>query len=190
MLSVRRPVPSLKTDDGTILTSNREKAENFNKTFQSVFTPDNGTPINVAPKTNVKMKDVSVTNKQILDAIKQLQPKTSMSPDGIPAFVLKKTGHSIVNFLRKFFQLTLLTGQLPSQWKSAIVIPVHKKAAKDKAENYRPVSLTSPICRLLEYIIKEEILNHVFAQKLISRHQQGFLPKRGTATQLLQTFNA
>ena len=190
MLRVRRPIPSIKTDDGEILTDNFDKAEYFNRTFQSVFTEDDGISINVNAKTDVLMDDINVTDTQVLNALKQLEPKTSMSPDGIPAIVLKNTGHSIVNFLRKFFQLTLSTGNVPKQWKIASVIPVHKRGAKDKATNHRPVSLTSPTCRLLEYIIKEDILEHLFSHNLISSRQQGFLPKRGTSTQLLQTLNA
>ena len=62
MLRVRRPIPSIKTDDGEILTDNFDKAEYFNRTFQSVFTEDDGISINVNAKTDVLMDDINVTD--------------------------------------------------------------------------------------------------------------------------------
>ena len=78
---------------------------------------------------------------------------------------------------------------LPFQWKTALVNPVHKKGSKNNALNYRPISLTSSICRLLETIIKNKILNHLYQHNLISTRQHGFLPGRSIATQLLVSLN-
>ena len=85
--------------------------------------------------------------------------------------------------------MTLKTGVLPTQWTTAIVYPVYKRGNRSHAKNYRPISLTSSICRVMETIIKDAILNFISKHHLIGRNQHGFLPGRNTSTQLLQALN-
>ena len=74
---------------------------------------------------------------------------------------------------------------MPMDWKKANVSPIYKKGARNKAENYRPISLTSIICKLMESFIKDEIMSHIKANNLLSHKQYGFLSGRSTTTQLL-----
>ena len=74
---------------------------------------------------------------------------------------------------------------LPDNWKIAHVSPIYKKGKKNLAENYRPVSLTAIACRLMERIIKDQIMKFLVDEKLLSNKQHGFLGKRSTVTQLL-----
>ena len=53
------------------------------------------------------------------------------------------------------------------------------------SNNYRPVSLTSVLCKIFEKIIKNKLSNHLIEQNLLSPHQFGFIPGRNTNTQLL-----
>ena len=52
--------------------------------------------------------------------------------------------------LARVFNLSLKEGVVPFEWKEANIIPLFKKGSRNKSENYRPVSLTSVICKLLE----------------------------------------
>ena len=82
---------------------------------------------------------------------------------------------------------TLQDGILPEDWKLAHVTPIYKnKGAQNLAVNYRPVSLTSIVCKLMESILREHIINHLTNLKLLSNKQYGFLSKRSTVTQLLK----
>ena len=56
------------------------------------------------------------------------------------------------------FEKSLKDGILPNCWKEATVIAIHKKGSKRDVRNYRQVSLTSVICKMLEVIIKNHIL--------------------------------
>ena len=56
---------------------------------------------------------------------------------------------------------------MPDDWKRAIVSPIFKKGARNRAENYRPVSLTSILCKLMESFVKEVIVNHIMDKILI-----------------------
>ena len=55
--------------------------------------------------------------------------------------------------LAKVFNLSLEEGIVPSEWKDANITPLFKKGSRNKPENYRPVSLTSVVCKLLETLI-------------------------------------
>ena len=80
---------------------------------------------------------------------------------------------------------TLNDGNLPRDWKMAHVSPIFKKGAKNIAENYRPVSLTSIVCKIMERIIKSQIMPHLICENLLSNKQYGFINKRSTTTQVL-----
>ena len=82
-----------------------------------------------------------------------------------------------------------MNGCIPSQWKNAEVRPIFKKGDKSNPENYRPVSLTSVICKLFEKFIKEALNNHLINNNILSKEQFGFVSGRNTITQLLVTLN-
>ena len=135
------------------------------------------------------INDIDITHKEILESLDNLTPKKSNTPDGIPPFVLKKIGPTIVHFLFLLFNLSLSSGQIPRQWKTATIIPVFKKGSKNLTKNYRPISLTSSLCRLFERILSKNILQHLLKLDLLSPNQHGFVPGRSTAPQLLDTLN-
>ena len=76
-------------------------------------------------------------------------------------------------------------GELPHDWKFANISPIFKKGSRSLAENYRPISLTSVVCKLMEVFVKRVIMQHQTDQKLLSPKQYGFISGRSTSTQLL-----
>lgn len=81
------------------------------------------------------------------------------------------------------------SGEIPTSWKKSIIVPIFKKGIKSDVKNYRPISLTSIICKLMESLIKDNLLSYLSQNNLIYPKQYGFLPKRSTNTQLLRYFN-
>jgi hypothetical protein len=79
----------------------------------------------------------------------------------------------------------MLEGKVPREWKSATVVPIHKKGNKREAGKYRPVSLTSIPCKVLESVIKDRRMEHLFYNNLIKDMQHGFMPGRSYATNLV-----
>ena len=67
--------------------------------------------------------------------------------------------------------------------------PIFKKGIKSKPGNYRPVSLTSVVCKLFEGFIRNALYEHFVANHLLSEHQFGFCKGRSCVTQLLVTIN-
>ena len=67
------------------------------------------------------------------------------------------------------------------------IVPIYKKGDKHKASNYRPVSLTSIACKVLEHIVHSAIMDHYERNKILADEQHGFRARRSCETQLLQT---
>ena len=78
-------------------------------------------------------------------------------------------------------------GILPSQWIEACITAIHKKDAQSNVGNYRPVSLTSVICKIIESIIMYTILEYMVRNSLFSHDPHGFVPQRDCMTNLLLT---
>lgn len=85
------------------------------------------------------------------------------------------------------FQQSFLSGRMPDQWRSALVVPVFKKGRRDVASNYRPISLTCVACKLFERILCKAMYEHLSYEKLLSNSQHGFRCKRSTTSALLHS---
>lgn len=83
------------------------------------------------------------------------------------------------------FQKSLNEGVLPSDWLRACITAIHKKGEKGIADNYRPVSMTSIICKLMESIVRDKLVEHMIKNDIFSKNQHGFVPLRDCMTNLL-----
>ena len=87
--------------------------------------------------------------------------------------------------LASVFNLSLKEGVVPFEWKEANIIPLFKKGLRNKSENYRPVCLTSVICKLLERLTKDHMVDFLVKHKLLNSSQHGFLKARSRLTNML-----
>ena len=79
--------------------------------------------------------------------------------------------------------------QVPTDWKHANVTAIHKKGKKTLAENYRPVSLTPILCKVMESFIREAITDHMKTNNLFSDKQFGFISGRSTTLQMIHVLD-
>ena len=101
------------------------------------------------------MPDITINEQGVFLLLAKLNPRLKASgPDGIPTLLLKETAREIAPALTAFFKRSLDTGLRPKIWKHALVQPVFKKGDRSQAANYRPISLTSVCCKLMEHIIR------------------------------------
>ena len=99
--------------------------------------------------------------------------------------MLKALADELCIPLAIIFRKLLNEGVAPEDWRTAHIIPVFKKGSRAKAGNYRPISLTSVIGKILERIIKEQITEHLDRHNLIYDTQHGFRKGRSCTTNLL-----
>ena len=183
-------IPDIKVPGTDMKTSSdEEKAEVFNKYFKEVFTTEDEENIPNVPLKEVEsiLTEIHISKDDILKKLNATNPNKSAGPDEIPSRILKELSEVLAEPLTILFKFSLQSGKLPDEWKTAHVTPIYKKGGKSKAENYRPVSLTVIICRILESLIFQVVIDHLMKHDFISQHQHGFLPKRSTVTQLLET---
>ena len=81
------------------------------------------------------------------------------------------------------------TGEVPRDWVDAHITPLHKKGPRSNCNNYRPVSLTSQVVKLLERIVLDNIKSLLQVNNTIIEDQHGFQSKSSCTTQLLECLN-
>ena len=148
--SKRVAVGSLK-HDGELVTDCGEICNKKGDFFRSVFSKDevSDTNNNIEDLTEQKIEDVTITEDDIKKKLKSLKPFSSSGPDNISTKILILASDEIAA-LHLIFQKSLNTGTLPNDWKKAKIVPVFKKVSRFEVGNYRPLFLTSVICKVMK----------------------------------------
>ena len=91
--------------------------------------------------------------------------------------------------MQTIYNLSLKCGQFPLDWKQVLVTPIFKNGFWYDPNSYRPVSLTSQVCKILESFVSSSITEFLTQYRLISQHQHGFTKGRSCLTNLLTALN-
>ena len=91
--------------------------------------------------------------------------------------------------LATIYQTSIDTECVPSRWKQANVCGVFKSGEKSGPTNYRPISLTSILSKVLEHIIQSQVMKHLEQYAILTDVQHGFRARRSTVTQLILTIH-
>ena len=170
--NVQDKVGLLEDSAGNIISQGFLMAEDLNGYFSSVFTKEY---INALPVVDAKFQGAKsyylgpsvVTPELVAKEIKAMKDNKSPGVDGIPPKLLMETVEQISIPLASVFNFSLKEGVVPFEWKEANIIPLFKKGSRNKS-NYRPVSLTSVICKLLERLIKDHMVDFLVKHKLLN----------------------
>ncbi|KAK4822331.1 hypothetical protein QYF61_013030 [Mycteria americana] len=147
----------LLDEGGNIVTKDEEKAEVLNAFFASVFHSKTscspGTqPPELADRDGEQNEAPRIQGEMVSDLLHHLDTHRSMGPDGIHPRVLREVVEVLTKPLSILYQQFWLTGEVPVDWRSANVTPIYKKGQKDDPGNYRPVSLTPVLEKVVEQI--------------------------------------
>ncbi len=178
--------------NGIAAECDNEKAEMLNRFFTSVFVHEDKTNI---PKPDTvfngpKLSNIVITDEMVKKKLDSLNPNKSPGVDRHHPRILKELKEQLVTPLTMLFRKSLEEGFLPPVWRRANITPIYKsKGSKTSPNNYRPVSLTSILCKLLESIVKDHIINHLKVNNLLYPHQHAFIGKRSATTQILEALD-
>ena len=175
------------TIDSTVASNDKEKADALNIFFSSVFTLEYLQNIPAfEDRCENFLSSVDLSDKTIMVRFKKLKHKKSPGPDCIHPRILKELSEYLLVPLRILFTRSLSEGVLPNSWKISHVIPIFKGAKRSCASNYKPVSLTYIICKMLESLIWDALIKHLLDNNLLVEYHHGFIWGRSCVTQLLK----
>ena len=109
-----------------------------------------------------------------------------MGPDEVHPKILKELSRELSQPLSILFNKSIRESKLSRTWKTALISVLFKKGDKTLASNYRPVSLTSIICKVFESIVKDHLVEYMVLNNLFSDQQYGFINGRSSTLQLLK----
>ena len=140
--------------------------EKFNEYFTSVFTVEDPTSkpnprVLFTGSENDKLKDIEIDEDMVKKKLDCIRTDKAAGFDGFSPRVLFELKDELCRPLTLIMNTSLNTGVVPDEWKAANVTPIHKKGNKGLVDNYRPISLTSLICKLQESILRDAVVLHL-----------------------------
>ena len=107
------------------------------------------------------MPELIINEEMVLKQLNSLKIDKSPGPDELHPRLLKELAKSLTKPFGIIFNQSLRLKMIPKEWKKATISAIFKKGNRSMAGNYRPVSLTSVIYKLLEKIIREHIIKYI-----------------------------
>ena len=148
------------SDTNSITVDNSKvKANILNEYFASVFTTEpNGEFCELEQRDIDEQSQIHIRKLEVKKLLNELKTCKSPGPDGLHPRLLHELANQVYLPLSKIFEASLKSNKIPEQWKIARVSAIHKKGNRKLASNYRPVSITSIVCRVLETIIRNSMV--------------------------------
>lgn len=167
---------------GEEVSETAEIAEAFNYHFSTIgkvmaskINKPNATNLNLATNSNKDSLFLKpITKNELIKQISTLKNNAAPGADKIPVILLKKFHKSLLDPILHLVNLIFETGTFPSIFKHAIVTPLHKSGDKKILSNYRPITLTSNLSKIIEKCLKLRLNEFLEKNKLLSQYQFGF----------------
>ena len=194
--------PSIHIKDGNhTLTDPIKIAEKFGHTYEKKSSSSNYCDSFKVIKEEAESNELDFsTNKQfsynrkfrLRDLKRSLKKAKDTTPgfDNIPYILLKQLPDSALIVLLDVINEYWTSNDFPDSWRRAILIPILKPDKnKQEASSYRPIALTSCICKTLERMVNERLTHFLESKGLLSKYQAGYRARRGCVDQLVRLEN-
>ena len=133
--------------------TDEQQADTLNKHYHQVFTKEDDKDTQTLEPRDVKDTLTTI----VIQKLKALKISSSAGPDNIHSRILKETQLEITGLLQHMFQLSINEGTLPRDWKDGNITQIFKKGSRTNPANYRPISLTSVVCKMLEGLLRDHL---------------------------------
>ena len=182
-----------------LVTSSRAIADHLNTFFidkilkirqgLGELVPDLTTCFNIMRGKNCQLSLKHVSVSQIKKLLKNLKNTKSTAVDGLDNFCIKVSSDIIAQPLHHIISLSIMQCKFPTSWKYSKIVPIHKKDSLLESSNYRPVAILSPLGKILEKVMFEQLYNHFSNNKIFHSSLHGYRHHRSTQTALLQLYD-
>ena len=162
--------------------------------FSTIYSSEATEPLGVSyDNANIRILDnVEFNESLVIDILKNLDVSKACGTDSWSNWSLKRCKHILAKRLVSLFRKSMDEGKIPDDWKLSYVAPIYKGADAGRRADvkaYRPISLTSNVCKVMERIAKDNILFHLESNNLLNKFQHGFLPGKSCITNLIEMTN-
>ena len=184
-------IEALQDQTEILQHTNIGKAKALNEFFTSVFTKegDSDIPLLDEKVPDFNLENVVIKSDDIKKHLQELNVTKSAGPDNMHPKLPKELADTIAEPLEIIFNKSIEEGTIPEIWKEANITAIFKKGDKSKPENYRPISLTSILIKVLEKEIRKAIVAHMDRNNFFSKFQHGFRSGFSCVTQLLKAID-
>ena len=186
-LKTKQGVSNVVDGAGRLTETEEEAATALNDYYHRSFTNDvPGREIPEFPVlTQEKLEDVVFSVEKVEEVLTEVNPNKAAGPDEVEGRLLKECAKEMAPTLCEIFRKSMDEAEVPSEWKQAHIVPIHKKGNKAVMANFRPVALTSIICKVMEKIVCAAILSFLTINGLVTSQQHGFVRGRSCQTNIL-----
>ena len=189
-LKTKPVIGDLRCSSGSLARKDEVKASILNTFFGSIFTQERLTDMPIlGDRSTFQLSDIHITPRDVESKLQALNPSSAPGPDEIHPRVLREARRALGVPLTLLYRRSLDTGSVPRDWTLGRVVPIFKKGDRQDPGNYRPVSLTSVTCKVLESLIRDNVYQHLSDGQLWAQCQHGFRPRRSCSTQLVQALD-
>lgn len=172
-------------ENGTEYNDAESMANILSRQYERVFTDPNNQLTDNLPSLAPSITNLEITMDGVRKLLRMVPLEKAAGPDKIPNIFIRTFADQLTPIVHYLYQRSLKTGEVPNQWKTAMVIPVYKKGNKADPSNYRPVSLTCVLCKIFEHILYKHVITHCESRDLIKTYQHGFRARHSCETQLI-----
>ena len=108
-------------------------------------------------RSNQILNNIIIKYDEVKRTLEKLNTNKSQGVDKLHPFILQKCSSTLAYPLTIIYKDSMETGKVPDAFFQANITPLFKKGSKVDPANYRPVSLTSVPCKILERIVGDQI---------------------------------
>ena len=176
---------TIMDESGQPLQKSEEKLAWWKRHFEKVLNVQSVVAGNVIEELEDRseVETTQVTREEVEQAVRKLQNYKAAGEDEIVTELLKNGGDAMIDWLLEILQEVWKTKQVPSEWKKAVLVPLHKKKDRKICDNYRGISLLSVPGKVLSLVLLDRLETIIDPQLMES--QCGFRKGRGTVDQIL-----
>ena len=204
-LKKQEKIGPLKDDSGNIVSDPLQMSEIIKEQYEKSFskkknhvevsllepTTNNTININDLFSEDDPFTHIDITVEDVVSAVRSTKINSAPGPDGVPPILFHKCIESLAKPLHLILKKSFENSDIPEIWKEAIITPIYKsKGQKSDPSQYRPISLTSQIVKLLERIIRIYLIQYLEVNNAFPDSQHGFRPGRSTVSQLVEQYES
>ena len=186
----KHKISTISANSRTI-TNDRDIANCFQEFFCNVFQsapPATSLP-NTPPDFQFDYGLMFIKEPMIFDTLEKCPLKINESPDGLNYYLIRKCSVSLTKPITFLLRYSFLYSVLPSNWKMAYIIPIPKSPNAVDINNFRPISLTSPISKIAENLVSCELTSFIERFDHLPSFQHGFRSKRSVDSLMTETLD-